>query len=76
MQREWPPIEATQAANIKRTAGAKLSKREAVKNYVWETWPDGRVPHNVKNESLAAAVGVHEKTVRRALLEMGQNTDR
>ena len=43
---------------------------------MWETWPDGRVPHNVKNESLAAAVGVHEKTVRRALLEMGQNTDR
>jgi hypothetical protein len=59
----------------KRRAGAKPSKREAVKAYVLETFPDGILPATVKNEAIASAVGVNEATVRRALKEMaGQIT--
>ena len=64
-----------EAGAPKRRAGAKPSKSEAVKGYVRKHYPDG-VPHDVKNESIAAANRCHEKTVRRALMEMGQNTDR
>jgi hypothetical protein len=69
----WP-IEPRPAA--KRDVGPKSSKREAVKAYIRNTYPGGRVPHDVKNESIAAAVGVHEKTVRRAMIEIGRNTDK
>jgi hypothetical protein len=60
---------------VRRTAGAKPTKRETVKDYLQKTYPDG-VPAGVKNESIASLHGVHERTVRRALREMGQNTDR
>jgi hypothetical protein len=60
----------------KRRAGAKSSKREAVKGYVLQNFPGGVVPHDVKNEAIAAANRCHEKTVRRALIEMGQDPDR
>jgi hypothetical protein len=67
---------ATPAPMPKRRAGAKPSKRDAVKAHVLKTFPGG-IPATVKNDAIATAVGVDEATVRRALIEMAeQNTDK
>jgi hypothetical protein len=82
---ETPPPPATEQSTepkaeqpkmVRRAAGAKPTKRETVKDYLQKTYPGGVPPAWVKNESIASLHGVHEKTVRRALKEMGQNTDR
>jgi hypothetical protein len=77
------PIAANAADAIapRRTAGAKRSKREAVKTFLRETYPDG-IPSAVKNETLVGDIAgaldlrVNEITVRRALRELRQNTDK
>jgi hypothetical protein len=84
VQRIWPPIEATLAAqpSTKRTAGAKATKREVAIAWARKAFPNGIIPPTMKNETLVAdlrtatGIGMSEKTLRRALLAMGQNSDK
>jgi hypothetical protein len=58
-----------QAKHPARRAGAKLTKRETVKNYIAEKYPDG-IPAAVTAKQIALDVGIpelSERTVRRAL---------
>ena len=73
----WPK----DAAQKKRTAGAKRTKREAVKDYLRKAYPGG-IPAALKYETLVGDIAgtldlhVNEITVRRALRDLRQNTDK
>jgi hypothetical protein len=81
-QRSIDPAPGDQAkpSPPKRTAGAKQSKRDATKAYLQGAYPNG-IPPAVKNDALvgelaAANIHVSEKTLRRALIDIGQNPDK
>ena len=83
VQRIWAPTVTAleQQPSTKRAAGAKMTKRNVAIAWARKTFPDGIIPPTMKNETLVAdlriatGVGMSEKTLRRALQAMGQNTD-